>query len=133
MYNHYKHGKLNEAAKAAWRNERPSNNGGNNNSESPTPIEHKKFNELKRLSLKMSNDSVHVNSDDVQFLNDYFNLYKSEVLEISKEINSDNKAWAPIQEIIQHSDWRTEKLIQNRSEYKERLRNFSDIIERFVD
>lgn len=133
MYNPYKHKHLNEAAKAALRNERPSNNGGNKNTESSTPIELKKFNQVKRLSLKMSSDSVQVNTDDAQFLNDYFNLYKIEILEMSKEIESDDKAWAPIQEIMQHEDYLAEKPIQNRSEYKERLWSFSEIIERYVD
>lgn len=132
MYNHYKHGHLNEKAKAAKRNEQPMPNGDIKNTEPPKAIEHKKLNEIKRLSMRMMNDSNQINSDDVEVLNDYFNLYKTEILELSTEIEPEDKAWAPIQEIMQDENYLTEELIQNRSEYRARLWKFTEIIELYL-
>jgi hypothetical protein len=132
MYNHYQHGHLNEKAKAAKRNEQPVSNGGIKNTEIQKTIENTTLSDIKRLSMRMMNDSIRVNSDDAEVLNDLFNLYKAEILELSTEIESEDKAWSLIQEIMQDENYLTEKPILSRTEYRERLGKLVGIIERYV-
>ncbi|MEK5069666.1 hypothetical protein [Sporosarcina sp. FSL K6-1508] len=132
MYNHYQHGHLNEKAKAAKRNEQPVSNDGIKNTEIQKTIENTKLSDIKRLSMRMMNDSIRVNSDDAEVLNDLFNLYKAEILELSTEIESVDKAWSLIQEIMQDENYLTEKPMLSRTEYRERLGKLVDIIERYV-
>ncbi|MCZ2260602.1 hypothetical protein [Sporosarcina sp. G11-34] len=132
MYNHYKHGDLNEKAKAAIRNEKPINNGNIKNTETKKTIENTKLSEIKRLSMRMLNDSIRVNSDDAEVLNDLFNFYKAKILKLSTEIESEDKAWALIQEIMQDESYLTKKLIFTRLEYRERLGKLIDKIELYV-
>lgn len=132
MYNHYKHGHLNEKAKAIKRNEQPVSNGGIKNTEIQKTIENTKLSDVRRLSMRMMNDSIRVNFDDVEVLNDLFNSYKAEFLELSTEIGLEDNAWALIQKIMQDENYLTEKPMLSRTEYRERLGKLVDIIEGYV-
>jgi len=64
--------------------------------------------------------------------NDLFNLYKIEILELSKEVELEDGAWPLIQEKMQDETYVTEAPTLTRIEYRERIGKIVDMIEQYI-
>ena len=96
-------------------------------------IKRTKIQEIDNLTMRTIGDSLHMNNENIQSLNDLMDFYKAEVRETLDDVSPNDKAYMLLKELESNENFTKTDTIKSRQEFSSIIGDFSKIIKKYIN